>query len=132
MPKAKAPAKQKQPFLGLRTAIYHVPSLSKARDWYTRTLGKKPYFDESFYVGFEVGGYELGLHPGSAGTGEQNHSVVVYWGVANATRALARLLKLGAKKRSPIQDVGGGIKVASVSDPFGNIFGIIENPHFKG
>ena len=125
------PAKKKGPILGLRTAIYNVPSITRAKRWYETILGKKPYFDEPFYVGFEIGGYELGLHPGTAGSSKQNHGVVVYWGVTHAGRALKRLLRLGAKKHSEIQDVGGGIKVATVTDPFGNIFGIIENPHFN-
>lgn len=128
---AAARKKRKEPILGLRTAIYHVPSLKRARDWYAAILGKKPYFDESFYVGFDVGGFELGLHPGTAGDVKADHGVVVYWGVASASASLRRLVRLGAKKHSAIQDVGGGIKVAAVLDPFGNVFGIIENPHFR-
>ncbi len=50
-------------FLGLRTAIYHVDDIERARDWYSSILGFKPYFDEPFYVGFNVAGYELGLQP---------------------------------------------------------------------
>jgi hypothetical protein len=30
-----------------------------------------------------------------------------------------------------VQDVEEGILLASVLDPFGNVFGIIENPHFS-
>ena len=55
---------------------------------------------------------------------------VAYWGVDNADEALAKLLEFGAAANEAVQDVGGGIKVASVKDPFGNVFGIIENPHF--
>ena len=125
-------ARKKEPVLGLRTAVYNVPSMKRARAWYASILGKEPYFDEPFYVGFNVGGFELGLHPGTGGSGKIDQGVVVYWGVANAARSLARLLRLGAKKHTALQDVGAGIKVATVTDPFGNIFGIIENPHFKG
>jgi len=117
-------------FLGLRTAIYYAPDLAKAKSWYSRILGLEPYFDQSFYVGFNVGGYELGLDPdpsSSASTG----SVVVYWGVANADAALKHLLSLGAAEHTNVQDVGEGIRVATVLDPFGNILGVIENPHFK-
>jgi len=57
--------------------------------------------------------------------------VRVYWGVADAPAALERLLKLGATRHADVQDVGEGIKVATVLDPFGNIFGIIQNPHFS-
>jgi predicted enzyme related to lactoylglutathione lyase len=117
-------------FLGLRTAIYYAPDLAKAKSWYSRILGLEPYFDQPFYVGFNVGGYELGLDPdpsSSASTG----SVVVYWGVANADAALKHLLSLGAAEHTNVQDVGEGIRVATVLDPFGNILGVIENPHFK-
>ena len=53
-------------FLGLRTAIYPVTDLAKARSWYSAVLGVAPYFDEPFYVGFNVGGFELGLDPDTA------------------------------------------------------------------
>ncbi len=118
-------------FLGLRTAIYHVDNIDKAKSWYSSVLGIKPYFDEPFYVGFSVGGYELGLQPGENTSAEKGEGVVAYWGVVNAEEALNRVIKQGATRHEDVQDVGGGIKVATVKDPFGNVFGIIENPHFK-
>ncbi|HVY71827.1 MAG TPA: VOC family protein [Verrucomicrobiae bacterium] len=122
-----------KPFLGLRTAIYHVPAvdLARAKLWYADVLGTQPYFDEPFYVGFNVAGYELGLHPGTAGSSDQDRGVVTYWGVPDAATGYARLLQLGALPHTAVQDVGEGIRVATVLDPFGNVFGIIENPHFK-
>jgi predicted enzyme related to lactoylglutathione lyase len=116
-------------FQGLRTVIYHVSDLEKAKAWYSQVLKIKPYFDQPFYVGFNVGGYELGLDPDLEGT-SQGGSVVAYWGVADARGALNRLLELGATPHSPVQDVGDDVRVATVTDPFGNLFGIIENPHF--
>ena len=118
-------------FLGLRTAIYYVDDIEKARDWYSALLGFAPYFDEPFYVGFNVGGYELGLHPSEAAGADKATGVVAYWGVDNAEAALERALERGATKNEDVQDVGGGIRVATVKDPFGNVFGIIENPQFK-
>ena len=118
-------------FLGLRTVIYHAPNLAEARDWYSKVLGIAPYFDQPFYVGFNVGGYELGLDPDPSGTPGGNAGVVAYWGVADAEATFRRLIALGATQRSAVQEVGEGIRVATVLDPFGNIFGIIENPHFK-
>jgi predicted enzyme related to lactoylglutathione lyase len=82
-------------------------------------------------LGFPSAGFELGLDPDLTEPGVGEGSVTVYWGVANAEASLARLLGLGAVARSPVQDVGGGIKVATVFDPFGNVLGIIENPHFQ-
>lgn len=114
---------------GLRTAIYNAPDLARGRDWYSDVLGIPPYFDESFYVGFNVGGYELGLIPD--GRAEGRGGVTVYWGVENAEAGLEHLLAKGAQLDEGVQDVGGGIKTATVIDPFGNVFGIIENPHFR-
>ncbi len=114
--------------LGLRTALYAGPDLAAAKAWYARVTGITPYFDEPFYVGFEVGGYELGLVPDA----KPGNSGIAYWGVKNADHAYKRLLSLGATENSPVQDVGEGIKVGTVNDPFGNVLGIIENPHFKG
>jgi len=118
-------------FQGLRTVIYHAPDLAKARAWYAGVLGIRPYFDQPFYVGFNVGGYELGLDPDGSSTPGGNAGVVAYWGVADAGAAVERLMSLGATERSNVQEVGEGIRVATVFDPFGNIFGVIENPHFK-
>ena len=113
--------------LGLRTVIYPAPDLPAAKAWYTKVLGIGPYFDQPFYVGFAGGGFELGLlpdaQPGMAGAR-------ALWGVANADAALARLVELGAVVIEPVSDVGEGIRVAAVKDPFGNRLGIIENPHF--
>jgi predicted enzyme related to lactoylglutathione lyase len=118
-------------FLGLRTAIYHVDDVERAKNWYSSILGFGPYFDQPFYVGFNVGGYELGLHPRKAESPSKAEGVVAYWGVNDAEAAFRRLIELGATKQEEVQDVGEGIKVASVKDPFGNSFGIIENPNFK-
>lgn len=118
-------------FQGLRTVIYHAPDLDKAKAWYSAALDIAPYFDQPFYVGYNVGGYELGLDPDAASTPGGMAGVVAYWGVADVAAAYARLISLGAVARSAVQEVGDGIRVATVFDPFGNIFGIIENPHFK-
>ncbi|MGQ0720784.1 MAG: VOC family protein [Candidatus Eiseniibacteriota bacterium] len=112
---------------GLRTAIYPTPDLARGKAWYRKVLEREPYFDQPFYVGFAVGGFELGLIPdGEPGAG----GVQAYWGVPDAAAEVARLTALGGQVHAPVKDVGEGIKVASVRDPFGNVFGIIENPHF--
>lgn len=116
--------------LGLRTAIYHVSDLDKAKEWYTKVVGHGPYFDQPFYVGFNVGGYELGLDPDCTGI-SKGGSAFVYWGVKDAQSEYKRLLELGATKNTDLQDVGEGIVVGTVVDPWGNIFGIIQNPQFK-
>ena len=113
--------------LGLRTVIYPTPDLAAGKAWYRDVLGVEPYFDEPFYVGFSVGGFELGLVPdGVPGAAGARAS----WAVADAASAAARLAAFGAEIVEPVTDVGGGIKVAAVLDPFGNRFGLIENPQF--
>lgn len=118
-------------FQGLRTVVYGVSDIKQAKKWYSSALGIAPYFDEPFYVGFNVGGYELGLDPNTNPIHIANAGVIAYWGVENIEEEYQRLLSLGAKEHTKIQDVGENIKVATVLDPFGNIFGIIYNPNFK-
>lgn len=114
--------------LGLRTAVYTCPDLAAGKAFYSAVVGHPPYFDEPFYVGYAVGGFELGLLPdgptGAGGTG-------VLWGVDDLEAEVARVRGLGATPSDAgIQDVGGGIRVAEFTDPFGNRFGLIHNPHF--
>jgi predicted enzyme related to lactoylglutathione lyase len=113
---------------GLRTVIYPISDLAAGKAWYSQVVEREPYFDEPFYVGFAVGGFELGLIPDGV-PGAQGS--VAYWGVPHAEAELARLTGLGAEIHEPVTEVGGGIKVAAVKDPFGNVFAIIENPHFN-
>jgi predicted enzyme related to lactoylglutathione lyase len=119
-------------FEGLRTVIYRVKNndLDKAKNWYSKIFGKAPYFDEPFYVGFNIGGFELGLDPSEEKLVLGNN-IHAYWGVPDIEKALKHCLKHEAKVDSGIRDVGGNIKVATVCDPFGNILGLIENLGFK-
>ena len=117
-------------FQGLRTVIYHAPDLATAKAWYTKAFGVAPYFDEPFYVGFSIGGYELGLHPGTQPVTVGNNAVA-YWGVEDIDKAYQHMLEHGAEARDAIMDVGGDIKVGTVADPFGNVIGLIYNPHFR-
>ena len=119
------------PLLGLRTVIYKVPDLARAKAWYSETFGISPYFDEPFYVGFNVGGYELGLDPDTKKQGAGPGGAVGYWGVNGLAEMMNGLEKRGVTVRVPMHDVGEGIKVATIEDPFGNLIGLIENPHFK-
>lgn len=116
---------------GLGTVIYHVTNLNQAKAWYSATFAQAPYFDEPFYVGFNIAGYELGLDPnqsvGKSGPGGS----VAYWRVSEIDVAVRHFVTAGASVVAPVQDVGGDIKVATVTDPFGNLIGLIENPHFK-
>lgn len=117
--------------LGLRTVIYHVPDLARARAWYAAAFGVEPYFDEPYYVGFQVGGFELGLDPDCSRVQPGEGGAATYWGVEDIRSAHGAFLAAGATVLEPVRDVGNGIWVAMVADPFGNAIGLIENPHFS-
>lgn len=114
--------------LGLRTAIVPTPNLAAGKAWYSKAFETPPYFDEPFYVGFNIGGFELGLVPDGLQTGEAGPQP--YWGVADIEAEVVRLIGLGAQPGQPVTEVGGGIRVGSVIDPFGNALHLIQNPHF--
>ncbi len=116
--------------LGLRTNIYKVTDLEKAKAWYKKAFGIEPYFDEPFYVGFNVGGFELGLDPDTSEQKPGAGGSVTYWGVTSMDETIKSLVANGVVIHQEAHDVGEGIKVASVLDPFGNVVGLIENPHF--
>lgn len=118
-------------FFGLRTAKYTARDLAAAKKWYTDVLGSVPYFDEPFYIGYNVGGFELGITPDPHAARDRPEAGIAYWGVADAEKTYARLLSKGAVTLEPVQDVGGGVKIGSVRDPFGNVFGVVENPAFR-
>lgn len=116
---------------GLRTTIYKVDNLNKAKEWYTQAFGTPPYFDEPFYVGFNIGGYELGLLPETIPAKKKSDNVCAYWGVDDIHKVYTHLLNLGATENEKPTNVGGELMVATIKDPWGNAIGIIYNPDFK-
>jgi len=111
---------------GLRTVIYPAPDLAASRAWWSTALGVQPYFDEPFYVGFDVGGYELGLLP----TASPAEGALTFWGVPDVEVAVREAVAAGAREHSPPTDVGDGIITATVLTPMGDVVGLIRNPHF--
>jgi predicted enzyme related to lactoylglutathione lyase len=112
---------------GLRTVAYPVADLAAAKEWYSKVFDTAPYFDQPFYVGFNIGGFELGLIPdGTPGT----TGSAVYWGVEDIEAEVERIVALGASVHGAIQDVGEGIRTVELADPFGNLLCLILNPHF--
>jgi len=114
-------------FLGLRSLIYPAPDLAASKAWWTKTLGKEPYFDDGGYVGFDLGGYELGLNTHS----QDLKGPITYIGVEDVQAAVDSLVSDGARVLMAPMDVGGGVIIADILSPQGEVFGVIYNPHFK-
>jgi len=114
---------------GLRTVVYPAADLAAARDWYAQAFETAAYFDQPFYVGFAIGGFELGLIPAEKFTAAHAGSMV-YWGVDDIEAETGRLVALGATVHGAIEEVGEGIKTVELADPFGNLLCLIYNPHF--
>ena len=121
---------------GLTTVSYFAADHAAARQWYTDFLGVKPYFERPGYAEFRLGDYqhELGIidsryAPGTESTAGRA-GVVVYWHVDDVQAALARAVKMGARQLEAPQDRGRGFITATVVDPFGNILGLMYNPHY--
>ncbi len=112
--------------LGLRTVIYPALDLDATKAWWTATLGVAPYFDQPFYVGYSVGGYELGLLPDA----DPSDGALTYWGVDDVAAAVHDAIAGGATEHAPVSDVGEGIITASIRTPQGSVLGLIFNPHF--
>ena len=115
---------------GLRTTIYKVDDLAKATEWYSKAFGITPYFNEPFYVGFNIGGYELGLLPEKS-EAPKTTNILSYWGDLDITDAYDIMISNGATELESTQDVGDGVQVALVKDPWQNVIGLIYNPYFK-
>jgi len=125
---------------GISTVVYQTTDLDAAKRWYAALLGIEPYFDREAYAEFRFGDYqsELGLldtsflhelrDPGEAPAGPSG--VIAYWHVDDLETTLAYLLENGATQLDAPRDFGEGFIGASVVDPFGNILGIMHNPHY--
>ena len=125
---------------GVTTVRLHAADHKAAKRWYSELLGIEPYFDRPGYCEFRFGDYEheLGLLDsaytgqlgGKSGATSGPAGVVVYWHVDDVPATLDRLASLGATLSEPARDFGQGFIGASVIDPFGNVLGIMRNPHF--
>lgn len=112
-------------FKKLRTVIYHTDNLDAAKAWYEKITGVSPYFDQPFYVGFNINGCELGLDPDMNNITHGNGSVA-YWSVSDIASAVDLILNQQGTIINEITDVGDGIKVAIVRDPWNNPVGLIQ------
>lgn len=111
---------------GMKTVIYPVKDLDRAKTLYGTLLGVAPYADEPYYVGFRVGDQEVGLDP--HGHSQGMTGPVGYWDVDDIQESLRLLLDAGAEAQRAVSDVGGGKLIASVKDADGNITGLTQAP----
>ena len=123
-------------FRGMATVSFFAADHAAAKAWYTELFGGAPYFDVPGYCEWRIGDHqdELGVvdaryaRPGQiAGPA----GAIVYWHVDDLSATFERLLALGAKEHEGIRARGeAGFVTASVVDPFGNILGVMTNPHY--
>lgn len=111
---------------GIKTVIYPVKDLARAKALYSALSGGEPYADEAYYVGFKVGDQEVGLDPNGHSQGMTGP--VGYWHVDDIKESLKLLLDAGAETQQEIRDVGGGKLIASVKDADGNVIGLVQSP----
>ena len=110
---------------GIKTVLHPVSDLAKAKEVYAALLGVPPSADESYYVGFEAAGQHIGLVPGGGPQGMT--SPVAYWHVPDIEAKLAEVTAAGATVKDAPRDVGGGRLVATVTDPDGNVLGLVQD-----
>jgi predicted enzyme related to lactoylglutathione lyase len=111
---------------GIKTVLHPVSDLAVAKEVYTALLGMPPQADSSYYVGFDAAGQHIGLVPGGGPQGMT--SPVAYWHVSDIEAKLADVTAAGATLKEPAHDVGGGRLVATVTDPDGNVLGLLQDP----
>ena len=110
---------------GVKTLLHPVSDLAKAKAVYAALLGVPPQTDESYYIGFEAAGQQIGLVP--SGGPQSMTSPVAYWHVPDIEAKLAEVTAAGATVKDPVRDVGGGRLVATVTDPDGNVLGLLQD-----
>ena len=115
---------------GLKTVLHPVSDLAAAKAVYAALLGLAPQHDSQYYVGFDVAGQHIGLVPGGGPQGMT--SPVAYWHVSDIEAKLAEVTAAGATVKEPVRDVGGGRLVATVSDPDGNVLGLLQDTEEVG
>ena len=113
------------PTEGVKILLHPVSDLVRAKAVYTALLGAEPQADAPYYVGYDIAGQHIGLVP--RGGPQAMTSPVAYWRVADIEAKLAELTGAGASVKEPPRDVGGGRLVATVTDPDGNVLGLVQD-----
>jgi predicted enzyme related to lactoylglutathione lyase len=114
------------PTEGIKTVLHPVADVEASKPVYAALLGTAPQVDSAYYVGFEAAGQQIGLVPG--GGPQKMTTPVAYWHVADIEAKLADVIAAGATLKDPARDVGNGRLVATVTDPDGNVLGLLQDP----
>jgi predicted enzyme related to lactoylglutathione lyase len=110
---------------GIKTVLHPVSDVAAAKPVYAALLGIEPQADSDYYVGFDVAGQHIGLLPGGGPQGMT--SPVAYWHVTDIEAKVAEVTAAGATVKEPPRNVGGNRWVATVTDPDGNVLGLLED-----
>jgi predicted enzyme related to lactoylglutathione lyase len=110
---------------GIKTVLHPVTDVAKSKPIYTALLGIEPQADAPYYVGYDFAGQQIGLVPG--GGPHKMDSPVAYWHVSDIEAKLAEVTAAGAVIKDAVRDVGGGRLVATVTDPDGNVLGLLQD-----
>ena len=110
---------------GMKTVIYPVKDIGQAKKLFGMLLGSEPTVDGPYYVGFKIGGQDIGLLPN--GHAQGMNAPLGYFHVDDIKKTLEALVKEGAQIQQQVKDVGAGRLVASVKDADGNSIGLLQN-----
>ena len=104
--------------------VIPVKDLAVATSFYSTAFGVEPHTDTPYYVGFNVGGQEIGLNPNAQVT--RMTGPVVYWDTDDLDAKVAEVQAAGGTVVRPVSQVGGGTSLALLTDPAGNQVGFIS------
>ena len=107
---------------GIKTIVYPVKDVAQSKKLFTALLGKEPFVDQPYYVGYKIGDQDIGLDPNG-----HKHGATPYYQVDDIRNTLQSLLDAGAQTIEDVHDVGGGKLIAVVKDAEGNIIGLSQN-----
>lgn len=110
---------------GIKIVLHPVSDVEAAKGVYAALLGIQPQADSPYYVGFDVGGQHIGLVPG--GGPQAMASPVAFWEVPDIDAKIGEMVAAGAEVKEEPHEVGGGRVVATLSDPDGNVLGLVHD-----
>jgi predicted enzyme related to lactoylglutathione lyase len=109
---------------GIQTIIYPVRDLTAAKERFQAILGEEPIVDQPYYVGWQISGQDIGLDPNGHSKGMAGP--VAYCHVDDIAATVKALNAAGAQTLQDVTGVGGGKLIASLSDPDGNVIGLLQ------